>query len=116
MTIGEKIRNCREKKGLSAERLAECLNLSPSTIYRYENGDIDKMPARLLVPLAELLSTTPAYLLGWQEQSVSEERYTSDESKIIMVYRNLLPHGRKLLQDRAQELSILYGISGNNDD
>ena len=59
----------RKAIGLSAERLAEMLGVSPATIYRYENGDIEKVPGDRLGPIANALQTSPAYLMGWEKDS-----------------------------------------------
>ncbi len=58
----------RKELGLSAEYVAEKLGVSPATIYRYEKGDIEKMPGNILAPIARILSTTPAYLMGWDTE------------------------------------------------
>jgi len=68
MTIGERIKMRRAILGLSADEVAERLNKSRATIYRYENGEIEKMPTTVLEPLAVVLQTTPAYLMGWEEE------------------------------------------------
>ena len=57
----------RKAIGLSAEKVAEILSVSPATIYRYENGDIEKVPGDRLGPIASALQTTPAYLMGWTD-------------------------------------------------
>lgn len=67
MKTGERMKARRKELGLSAETIAERLGVSPATIYRYENGYIEKLPVDRLVPIAEALSTTPAYLMGWDE-------------------------------------------------
>lgn len=67
MTTGALMRARRKELGLSAETVAAKLNVSPATIYRYENGDIEKMPITILEPLAKILHTTPAYLMGWED-------------------------------------------------
>ncbi len=67
MTTGQRIKQRRKQISLSAERLAEILGVSPATVYRYENGDIEKVPGDLLAPIADALRTTPAYLMGWEE-------------------------------------------------
>ena len=59
----------RKAIGLSAERVADILGVSPATIYRYENGDIEKVPGERLEPIAKALQTTPAYLMGWEADS-----------------------------------------------
>ena len=71
MTTGQRMKIRRKEIGLSAERVAEILGVSPATIYRYENGDIEKVPGDSLVPIAEALHTTPAYLMGWEESPKS---------------------------------------------
>ena len=58
----------RKELGFSAEKVAERLGVSPATIYRYEKGDIEKVPVDSLAELAKILQTTPAYLMGWEEQ------------------------------------------------
>lgn len=67
MTTGERMRQRRKDLGLSAEIVAERLGVSPATIYRYENGDIEKMPGHILEPISKILHTTPAYLMGWAD-------------------------------------------------
>lgn len=69
MTTGQRMKDRRKAIGLSAERLAEMLGVSPATIYRYENGDIEKVPGDRLGPIANALQTTPAYLMGWEDVS-----------------------------------------------
>lgn len=67
MTTGQRMKNRRKAIGLSAEKVAEILGVSPATIYRYENGDIEKVPGDRLGPIASALQTTPAYLMGWTD-------------------------------------------------
>lgn len=68
MTTGERIKLRRKSLSLSAETLALKINVSPATIYRYEKGDIEKVPITILEPLAEALQTTPEYLMGWNDK------------------------------------------------
>ena len=70
MTTGERIKARRKSLGISAEQVAEALNLSPATIYRYEKGDIEKVPGDILEPLAAVLMTTPRALMGWEQVPV----------------------------------------------
>ena len=71
MTTGERIKLQRKKLSMSAEQLAEKVNLSPATIYRYEKGDIEKVPADILKKIARALNSSPAYLMGWEPDSKS---------------------------------------------
>lgn len=67
MTTGERMKARRKEIGLSAERVAEILGVSPATIYRYENGEIEKIPGDRLEPIAVALQTTPQFLMGWTD-------------------------------------------------
>lgn len=70
--IGERIKNARLLLGYSAEQVAEYLGVSPATIYRYENGDIAKLPSKHIKPLAEFLCVSPSYLMGWTDSAFVE--------------------------------------------
>ena len=67
MTTGEKIKFRRKEIGFSAEKVADIIGVSPATIYRYEKGDIEKVPGDVLFSIAKALHTTPAYLMGWED-------------------------------------------------
>jgi len=67
MTIGERIKNRRVELGLSVDTIAAKLSKNRATIYRYESDDIENLPTTVLEPLAEILQTTPAHLMGWDE-------------------------------------------------
>lgn len=69
MKTGENIRKRRKELHMSADVLAKKIGKDRATIYRYENGDIENMPARqVLIPLAKALKTTPAELLGVNDE------------------------------------------------
>ena len=55
MTIGDRIRDRRQELGFSVDELAARLGKNRATVYRYENGDIEKLPVAILEPLASLL-------------------------------------------------------------
>lgn len=69
MTTGDRMKLRRKELGMSAEAVAEKLGVSPATIYRYEKGDIEKMPGNILGPISRILQTTPDYLMGWESDS-----------------------------------------------
>lgn len=59
---------------MSVDELAARLGKNRATVYRYEKGDIENMPVNVLEPLAEVLQTTPAYLMGWTPDDYDWER------------------------------------------
>lgn len=69
MDVGERIKNRRKQLGLSAEQIAAELGVSPATVYRYESNEIMNMRIDKLEPIAKALHTSPAYLMGWSEET-----------------------------------------------
>lgn len=74
MRVGDRIRAKRQDLGMSVDELAARLGKNRATVYRYERGDIENMPVNVLEPLAEVLQTTPAYLMGWTPDDYDWER------------------------------------------
>lgn len=67
MAIHERIKERRKHLGFTADYVAEQLGVSRATIYRYESANIENMGIDKMGPLAKVLQTTPAYLMGWEE-------------------------------------------------
>lgn len=104
MEIYERIKQRRKELGLSAEIVAEKLGVSPATIYRYEKKDIKKFPTKILEPLAKVLHTTPAYLMGWEDDI---SNYSDDEldRQIIEVFNRLSEEKQKQALDYLNYLA-----------
>ncbi len=64
MTIGERIKQIRKTKKISVDYLAKELGVSKTTIYRYEDSTIEKIPVRIFDQLCILLEVSPAELMG----------------------------------------------------
>ena len=85
MKIGERIRQRRKFLGLSVDELAEKLGKNRATVYRYESSDIEKLPTTVLEPLADALKTTPAYLMGWEDDKPTDTLTVLPTDKIHMI-------------------------------
>lgn len=72
MTIGERIKKIRTEKKIPVDYLAKELGVSKTTIYRYEDSTIEKIPLRVFDRLCILLDVTPAELMG--NNTVSAEK------------------------------------------
>lgn len=113
--FSERMKECRLALGYSAEQVAAFLNVSPATIYRYENGDISKLPARLLSPLASFLNTTPEHLMGWESDATisigsdSHDDLTEEELSLVKRFRHLSPDGKRHVLDQLEFAEIKYG-------
>lgn len=66
MTLGERIKFFRERKGLGLTELASLVNISKQSLYKYENNIITNIPSDKIEMIAKKLDTTPAILMGWE--------------------------------------------------
>lgn len=69
MTKGERIKHRREQLGISQTELAECIGTSKQNLYKYENDIITNIPSDRVEALAKKLNTSPAYIMGWNEDT-----------------------------------------------
>lgn len=109
--VGSRIKNRRKQLGYSAEKVAEIVGISPATMYRYEKNEIANMGTDKLLPIANVLSTTPAYLMGWTDDpdSIFPPNSTPDkavsshplisisEHRLLKKYRALDEHGKDVI-------------------
>lgn len=94
MDIGERMKLRRKELKLSADVVAEKLGVSRSTIFRYEKGDIEKLPTNILDDIAEVLKTTPAFLMGWEDENVPS---------IETIYKQLNPERQTKVYNFAEQ-------------
>lgn len=75
MDLPKRIKSRREELGLSQEELAKALGYkSRSTINKIELG-INDITQSKIEAFAKALRTTPAYLMGWEEQKNAYNNY-----------------------------------------
>ena len=96
MTVGERMKARRKSLGISADKVAEALGVSRSTIFRYEKGDIDKVPSEQLEPIARVLKASVGYVMGWVEApglstsgcfAEPSTDFSEDEMALVELYR-----------------------------
>ena len=67
-TLYDRIKSRRTELGLTVEELAHKMGYKDkSSISKIENGKAD-IPQSKIAAFADALETTPAYLMGWEEQ------------------------------------------------
>lgn len=104
--IGDRIKEARLALGYSAEQVAAFLEVSPATVYRYENGDISKLPSKFIKPLAEYLCITPEYLMGWTDEKPNiEAQPLTPEARILAKGIDKLPQ-----EQREQALAVIRAM------
>lgn len=102
MNVGKRIQDRRKELNISVDELAKRLNKNRTTVYRYEKGDIENLPLGTLKPLAEILETTPAYLMGWADgfSTHTEVAEDGDDKE-----RDMRPEDRRIYDSEENQLS-----------
>lgn len=82
MTIGKRIKTLRENRSISQTSLADKIGVSKQTLYKYENDIITNIPSDKIELIANVLSTSPGYLMGWEDKKKSniKENEASSEN------------------------------------
>ena len=73
MKIGDRIKNLRESLKITQSELANHLNTTKQTIYKYENNIVTNIPIDKIEKLSDILKTSPAYLMGWDDENKNLE-------------------------------------------
>lgn len=102
MNIGTRIKKRRKELGLSADKLASMIGKDRSTVFRYERGDIENLPLDILEPISNALLTTPAYLMGWEDEE--EKTATQKDSGMSEAKRELLALAESCTDEEASRL------------
>lgn len=69
MSIGTRMKERRLQLNKTLEEVGSVVGVSKATIQRYEKGAITNIPSDKIEKIAKALSTTPAFLMGWEDKS-----------------------------------------------
>ena len=72
--------------------------LSESTVQRWETGNINTLKLENLSALAAALETTPAYLMGWEDEDKTKEEIDRENQEILDAYNRASPEIRAAFQ------------------
>jgi transcriptional regulator with XRE-family HTH domain len=101
MINGKKIKELRERAGLTQRELAEAINVNRSMVAKYETGE-SQMGLETLMVLCGVLKTTPNEVLG-VEVAASPAAIATRES----LDRQLLQVLADQLKEKQNELDLL---------
>lgn len=73
MSVGNRIKQCREAINMTQGELGALCGTSKQTIFKYESGLVTNIPLSRLGRIATALGVTEAYLMGWDETQPIEE-------------------------------------------
>ena len=92
--MAQRIKALRQEKGLTLEQVADVVGVGKSTVRKWETGMIANMRRDKIADLAKALGTTPAYLMGWKEDTKkeippSEPELTEGEQLMLKLFRQI---------------------------
>ena len=98
MEFKDLLKTKRKELGLTMEEVAHSVGVSKATVQRWESGEIANVRRDKIASLAKALKTTPAYLMGWEEEVTKP---TDDEldNQIIKVFNRLSEEKQKQALD-----------------
>lgn len=91
MKIGDRIRYRREELGMSQDELARKIGYkSRSSVNKIEN-DASGLPQTKISDIAKALRTTPAFIMGWEEEekNLGKIELTEGEELLLELYRKI---------------------------
>lgn len=81
--IGERIKETREKNGLTQSSLAKKLNISRSAVNAWEMG-VSIPSAQYLIELSKLLKVSTDYLLGLTTKEIVDISFLGEDEKTLL--------------------------------
>lgn len=85
MDMGEKIKFLRMENDMTLEELGNKVGVGKSTVRKWETGMIANMKRDKILKVAEALNTSPAYLMGWDNNVRPIENGTKEKKKGVSI-------------------------------
>lgn len=123
MSVGNRIKQCREAANMTQSELGALCGTSKQTIFKYESGLVTNIPLSRLGCIADALGVTEAYLMGWEETQPIEEtalfqrmmeeaeqpaapewynELSEEDKELVQLIMRLPPSQKKILTDLAE--------------
>lgn len=106
MTIGDRIKEKREENSLTQTELAKAIHSTKQTIYKYEMNIVTNIPSDKIEKIAKILNTTPAYLMGWEENLNTDTDFIAD----IFSDKKAIEHVKKLTLLKEEDRKSVYDM------
>lgn len=107
--INEKIKEMRQRRGLTLLEVAEYLGVKEATVQRYESGNIKNIKHETICKLADLFKCDPCYLMGWEDNSVSGS-FTNSAVAHGANATAIVTNGRELSAQAAELLRVFESL------
>lgn len=84
LTTGEKIKDLRIARSMSAEKLGNKIGVAKSTITRYENNDTKKIPVENLCRIATVLGVSADYFFETSDIGAYSKAFKKEAAETIV--------------------------------
>ena len=112
----ERIKELRNKNGLTLAQIADALGTTEATAQRYESGKgIKSIPYEVIEKYANIFNCKPQFIMGWEEEIKNDpvgmaERHVEmimdeDLNEIFDDFRTLNQKERKIVKDLVKSLA-----------
>ena len=118
--IANKLKTLRTENNLSLRKVADFLNITSSTILKYENAYITNIPIDNINKLAKIYKVTPSYILGLDDYDENKIHLSKEEKELILNLRKEKENKEKLFKDLCERYPDLideleYTLSNLNE-
>lgn len=103
-----KIRELRLARNMTLEDVATIVGVGKSTVRKWETGMITNMKRDKIALLAKALGTTPAYLMGWKEETPAKAALAEHEQVIIDLLRRVPEDKQEMIIQVIQTVLDAY--------
>ena len=93
MAVGDRIKEIRNKLGMSQVDFADKISVSKQTLYKYENNIITNIPSDKIEAVSKIGNVSPAYLMGWDEP-LEYKQISKQEQDHLNKYRLIDDKGK----------------------
>lgn len=100
--IANKLKTLRNKNNLSLKKVADFLNITSSTVLKYENADITNIPIDNINKLAEIYKVNPSYILGLENYNKNDFYLSEEEKELILNLRKEKETNEKLFKESCE--------------
>lgn len=111
MTMGDKIKECREQKELSQEQLGAMLKpqVNKAAINKWEKGTVENIKRTHIQQMAKIFGISPCELMAWSDedsdqtptQNVMTPVFTSEQNELLKLFTELNTEGQEELLNYA---------------
>ena len=107
---GERLYRLRQARGWTQLQAAYHCEVNPGNLSRMERGDLKNVTMATLVGLARGYDTSVEYLIGATNDPApgprsALDKLTDEESRWVLLFRELTPFSRETLFELAQRLA-----------